>query len=100
MLYVPLHDPAKTEVFLGLLDLFQDLFLECAIPMAVLLMNRRFGDMTYFANLCTDWSGNRGRGERWAPKCPSDTELWHPIKMGTTRAGFWAEWFDNVTLSQ
>ena len=70
MLYFHLPSSEQTKVFLGILDLFSEhkLFLECAIPTAVSLMQTMFGFQTHLATLCSVWGSLREKHNKIAPK--------------------------------
>ena len=106
MLYFHLPSTEQKNVFLGILDLFSEhkLFLECAIPTAVSLMQTMFGFQTHLATLCSVWGSLRENLNKIGPKvysklvremirmCVSrntssvhlqndDFEIIHPIKI-------------------
>ena len=70
MLYFHLPSTEQRNAFLGILDLFSEhkLFLECAIPTAVSLMQTMFGFQTHRADLCSVWGSLREKHNKIAPK--------------------------------
>lgn len=100
MLYISISDADHTAAFLTLLDVFSKhkLFLEVAIPTAVLLMKQRYDIAVYSANLCDsyDW-GSPSRGSD-LPACAKNDgiEIVHPIKLGRSLS-IWRAIFDNIT---
>ena len=101
MLYLSLHSAEITNAFLVLLDLFgkQELFLECAIPTAVSLIQQRFKIQLHEAPQCTKWDATRGtRG--MLTKCliqkKQTYEFFHPIKLSAFTD--WSEYFRYLVL--
>ena len=70
MLYFHLPSTEHKNAFLGILDLFSEhkLFLECAIPTAVSLMQTMFGFQTHRADLCSVWGSLREKHNKIGPK--------------------------------
>ena len=70
MLYFHLPSTEQKNAFLDILDLFLEhkLFLECAIPTAVSLMQTMFGFQTHHANLCSVWGSLREKLNKIGPK--------------------------------
>ena len=115
MLYLHLYSAEQTEAFLDLLDLFgeHDLFLECAIPTAVSLMQQRFQMKIYAAPLCTELVAWRkrtiGGTKEMVMNCLTDEnqiyEAFHPIKLSKwngmeTGYGNWSQLFNYLVLAQ
>ena len=69
MLYFHLPSTEQKNAFLDILDLFLEhkLFLECAIPTAVSLMQTMFGFQTYHATLCSVWGSIREKMNKTGP---------------------------------
>ena len=109
MFYAFLPNSEQRISFLNLLDLFgeNNLFLECAIPTAILMMQEKFGVNLYDAPLCTDWK-LRERKEDSAEKSKEMVEncakkeivknkvfeAYHPIKIGFNHD--WPQLFDYI----
>ena len=99
MLYSFFNSDEQKNAFLDLLDMFAEhrLFLECAVPTAVSMMQERFGIKVHTSLLCTDWHNLRGNARLMIKNClekNSDYEVFHPIKINQHRN--WARFFDNV----
>ena len=99
MLYAYLPREYKRP-FLNLLDLFaeHDLFLECAIPTAVLMMQEKFSIRLQSIPLCTDWGELRNKPKKMIEKCTKEDlvhEVYHPIKISFNRD--WAQYFDDIS---
>ena len=99
MLYAYLPKEQKAA-FLNLLDLFAEhsLFLECAIPTAVLMMQEKFSIRLKSIPLCTDWGELRNRPKEMIEKCAKEDlvhEAYHPIKISLNRD--WAQYFDDIS---
>ena len=71
MLYLSLLSSEQRAWLLDIFKLFakHSLFLECAIPTAVLWMKTRFEIEVYNAKLCTDWGGLRRAPVKLIEKC-------------------------------
>ena len=98
MLYAFLPSSEQTNAFLELLDLFTQykVYLECAIPTAMSLMQERFGIKTHNAPLCTDWSDLRRKPNKMIEKCLKNGdsyEIFHPVKI--SQVPNWTQYFDN-----
>ena len=98
MLYAYLPREQKLA-FLNLLELFSEykLFLECAIPTAVLLMQEKFDIALKSIPLCTFWNGLRGKPKEMIEKCGKDIVIhgaYHPIKISVNHD--WARHFDDI----
>lgn len=104
MVYTFLPNSKQRITFLSLLDLFgeNNLFLECAIPTAILLMQERFGVKLYNALLCTDWTlrerkEKSEKSKEMIKNCARkgrSFEAYHPIKIGFNRD--WPHFFDYI----
>ena len=99
MLYAYLSREQKVA-FLKLLDLFSEykLFLECAIPTAVLLMQEKYDIRLKSIPLCTFWNGLRGKPKEMIKKCGKDFVIhgaYHPIKISKTHD--WVQHFDDIS---
>ena len=100
MLYAYLPDLEQKNSFLKLLEMFaeNELFLECAIPTALLMMQKRFGIKLHNALLCTDWGDLRTKPKEMIDKCMKDEknyEAYHPIKISYNKN--WTHYFDYLT---
>ena len=99
MLYVYLPSVDQRDALLGILDFFNHhkLFLECAIPAAVTMMEDRFSIQVYTAKLCTDWTHRGGNVGNLIKRCfgrknsPANNIV-HPVKIG--RLANWKQFFD------
>ena len=95
MLYTFFSSTEHKNAYLEIMDMFteHDLFLECAIPTAVSMMNERFGIKVHSAVLCTDWHNLRGNA-KMIKKCVKEGryEVFHPIKISQHRN--WRNYFD------
>ena len=99
MLYAYLPREQK-RAFLNLLDLFAEhnLFLECAIPTAVSMMQEKFGIRLQSIPLCTDWGELRNKPKEMIEKCEKENavhQAYHPIKISFNHD--WAQYFDNIS---
>ena len=98
MLYVYFDTDEQRSAFLDLVDLFADnkLFLECAIPTLVSLMQQRFGVKVHVAILCTDWYELRGNPKKLIGTCLKKGvhEIFHPIKISENSD--WSRIFNHV----
>ena len=101
--------------FLNLLELFaeNDLWLECAIPTAVLLMHERFGIKVHNTPLCTHWGQLRDKPKEMMEQCSKEMNnirinrifgksidkygVYHPIKISLHSN--WTKYFDNLRMS-
>ena len=88
----------QKEYFINILELFakHKLFLECAIPTAVLMMNEKFGVKVYNAHLCTRWDKYRSDPNELIKACEPnhDYEAFHPIKLGINSN--WSMYFKKI----
>ena len=95
MLYTFFSSKEHKNAYLEIMDMFteHDLFLECAIPTAVSMMNKRFGIKVHSALLCTDWHNLRGN-VKMIKKCVKEGsyEVFHPIKISQHQN--WRNYFD------
>ena len=90
MLYLNLQSREQRNELLKIITLFSDhkLFLECAIPTLVYMMQQKFGIRVHDAPLCTSWnySGLRKRPSEMVQNCIENKslkfELFHPVKIG------------------
>ena len=99
MLFASLPREQKLA-FLNLLDLFSEfkLFLECAIPTAVLLMQEKFNITLRSVPLCSSWSELRSKPKEMIKKCGKDIVIHgasHPIKISFDHD--WVQHFNNIS---
>ena len=101
MLYSYFFNFAQKEYFWKLLKLCSknELFLECALPTAVLMMQEKFGIEVHKAALCTSWQYSmvRSNPDLLIQSCEEedrDYEAYHPIKLGTSSN--WPLYFDKL----
>ena len=99
MLYAYLPREQKLA-FLNLLELFSEykLFLECAIPTAVLMMQEKYDIRLKSIPLCTFWNGFRGKPKEMIKKCGKDIVIHgasHPIKISFDHD--WVQHFNNIS---
>ena len=101
MLYAYFLNDEQERYFLDILDLFakHKLFLECALPTAVLMMEEKFGLRVYTAPLCTSWDyGNvRKDADKMIQYCAKKKhihEAYHPIKI--SKYNNWTGYFDEL----
>ena len=103
LLYAYFSNDHQKEYFINILGLFakHKLFLECALPTAVLMMNERFGIHIYDAHLCTSWDYGWVRSDPDAliQNCDKGNglhhyEAYHPIKLSS--ASNWSRYFENI----
>ena len=97
MLYIFLPNSEHRTSFLSLIDLFakNQLFLECAIPTMISMMQERFDIKIYSAPLCTDWGSLRAKPKEMIEKCFKEDgvyEAYHPIKISFNSN--WTQYFD------
>ena len=104
MLYVSFQSTEQRDALIDLINLFakHKLFLDCAIPTMVSMMQERFKIKVHNALLCTSWEYYtiRNNPSRLIQEClarDANFELFHPIKIG--RVGNWSKYF-NFLLSQ
>ena len=100
MLYVSLHHRHQAEAFRALLEIFgaHKVFLECALPAALNIMQSHFNTTSLVHGPALYFVGK----DR---KCPNDwncfhsnaSEAFHPIKLGVS-APFWKQSFQRLTL--
>ena len=103
MVSICLSNPEQTKEFLDILDLFSNykLYLECAIPTAVLWMKMRFNIKLNNARLCTDWGEMRHDSSQLFNNCwksEGSYDIIHPIKIGLKAAetSNWTEYFNKM----
>ena len=103
MLNICLSDPEETKAFLDILEVFSryKLYLECAIPTALLWMQIRFNIKIYNARLCTDWGERRYHSLQLFNNCSQikgSYDIIHPIKIGLKMRenNIWTEYFHKV----
>ena len=99
LLYVFFQNSIQKEYFINILDLFAKhrLFLECAIPTAVLMMKEKFGVNIYYPKLCTRWDKYRTNIKRLVQYCEEkdyDHEAYHPIKL--SKDSNWSFYFEKI----
>ena len=101
MLYAYFPNFEQKEYFWKLLNLFSkyELFLECALPTAVLMMQQKFGIEVHNAALCTSWQYGtvRSNPDLLIQNCTEedhDYEAYHPIKLGTSSN--WSLYFNKL----
>ena len=101
ILYAYFHNNQQKEYFTNILGLFakHKLFLECAIPTAVLMMKEKFGVKIYDANLCTIWNYARSDPDTFIQNCKNKKdhrhyEAYHPVKLG--KAKNWSTYFEKI----
>ena len=103
MLYAYFSSHQQKEYFINILELFakHKLFLECALPTAVLMMKERFGIQVYDAHLCTSWDYERARShpDTLIQNCNEEKahhhyEAYHPIKLGIESN--WSLYFEKI----
>ena len=90
MLYLKIETTRQRNELLKIIALFSEhkLFLECAIPTMVYIMQQTFGIRVHDTPLCTSWnySGLRKRPTEMVQNCLGNKnvkfELFHPIKIG------------------
>ena len=106
MLYAFFPNFELKHAFLNLLELFTEwnLWLECAIPTAVAMMQERYGIKVHNTPLCTHWGELRkaGRTKEMFEQCSKEMLLkgvekygtYHPIKLGWNND--WIQYFEYV----
>ena len=100
--------------FLDILELFAEnnLFLECAIPTAVLMMKERFGIEFYNTALCTNWVHLRNKPKLMIEQCSKEMNnlrinrifghriqkygVYHPIKISFNSD--WTQIFEQLRM--
>lgn len=105
MLYLIVESDKQRNEILKILDLFREnkLFLECAIPTMVHMMQQRFGIKVYNAPLCTSWnySGTRNNPKQMIENCLRNEnfefEVFHPVKMSQSIES-WKQHFNQLQL--
>lgn len=71
-----------------------DLFLECALPTAVAIVNSMYENIIlYHAALCTDWTSERKNPDTWDCIDNDQFEVFHPIKPPK-----WSSYFTKMTI--
>ena len=99
LLYAFFPNAMQKEYFIKILDLFSKhrLFLECAIPTAVLMMKQKFGVSIYNPRLCTKWTWMREKPESLIRHCARKGhhhEAYHPFKPSRSRN--WSMYFNKI----
>ena len=103
LLYAYFPNLQQKEYLINILGLFAKhrLFLECAIPTAVLMMKEKFGIQIYDAQLCTSWDygGARSDPDKLIQNCDKSKdhhhyEAYHPIKL--SRNSNWSLYFEKI----
>ena len=99
MLYVNTVNPMQMAAFTTLLKIFarHKLFLECAMPSAVAIMQEKYAVRVHWAALCTDWGFKRPYPSIWSCINDKHHEAFHPIKPSD---GMWSHYFQSITLHQ
>ena len=99
-LYAFFSNSMQKEYFITILELFDkyQLFLECAIPTAVLMMVEEFGVKVYNVTLCTSYDESRYNPKRLFKICEEDPkhdyDAYHPIKL--SKADNWSKYFERI----
>jgi len=99
MLYVNTTNRAQMAAFTALLNIFarHKLFLECAIPSAVAIMQEKYAVRVHWAVLCTNWGFKRPYPSMWPCIDNTHHEAFHPIKPSD---GMWSHYFQTITMNQ
>ena len=105
MLYLNIVSQKQRNELLVILDLFYEykLFLECAIPTLVYMMQRMFDIRVHHSPLCTSWNytGLRNYPSEMIKTCLKNKdvkfEVFHPIKMSESLDS-WKKNFDQLQL--
>ena len=96
MAYVRLGNTTQIEMFRTLLKIFGDynLFLECALPTAMMITIQMHRIPFHQARLCTNWTPKRSHPSEW--DCiDGPFDVFHPIKPSK---GQWEMYFDQIAL--
>ena len=100
-LYANFQNHQQKEYFINILGLFarHKLFLECALPTAVVMMTEKFGVRIYDANLCTSWGNARSNPDTLIQNCKKEKdhhhyEAYHPVKLG--KDSNWSMYFEKI----
>ena len=106
MLYAVFPNSEIKQSFLNLLEVFAEyhLWLECAIPTAVSMMQERYGIEVHNAHLCTNWKKLRTLPKEMIDQCLREMKnsniekygAYHPIKLGWTND--WMYYFDYTRM--
>ena len=106
MLYAVFPTFEIKHSFLDILELFSehDLWLECAIPTAVSMMQERYGIKFHNAHLCTNWKKLRTLPNEMIEQCLREMKhrniekygAYHPIKLGWTND--WMYYFEYTRM--
>ena len=105
MLYLNIVSQKQRNELLVILDLFVEyrLFLECAIPTLVYMMQKMFDIRVHHSPLCTSWNytGLRNQPSEMIKNCAENKdvkfELFHPIKMSKSLDN-WKNNFEQLQL--
>ena len=107
-LYAYFQNNQQKEYFINILGVFakHKLFLECALPTAVLMMKEKFGVNIYDATLCTryvhDMGNARSDPDTLIQSCENEKdhtnrnryEAYHPIKL--SKDSNWSLHFEKI----
>jgi len=98
LLYVNTRNRTQMLAFTALLRIFarHKLFLECAIPSAVVIMQQKYAVRVHCAKLCTIWDNMRAAPEKWPCINDKNYAAFHPIKPS---AHHWTRFFRKITMS-
>jgi hypothetical protein len=82
MLYVMNNNATITAMFCDILDAFAEhkLFLECAVPTALRIMQQQYGVAVRNLTLCTDWGQYRGNMTTAPCYAENNFDVLHPVK--------------------
>jgi len=99
MVYVNTVHPIQMAAFTTLLAIFarHKLFLECAIPSAVAIMQEKYAVRVHWAALCTDWGYTRPYPSMWSCIADKHRDAFHPIKPSD---GMWSHYFQSITMHE
>jgi len=97
-LYVNIVNRTQMTAFTMLLKIFalHKLFLECAIPSAVAIMQEKYAVRVHWAALCTNWGFERPYPSMWSCIKDESHDAFHPIKSSDS---MWMHYFKTVTMN-
>jgi len=101
MLYVSTKNRTQMHDFTAILEIFaqDELFLECALPSAVAIMQQKHGVRVRLVQLCTAWNtSDRNNPDKWPCIQDKAYSAFHPVKPRIPN-NRWAERFQQISLS-
>jgi len=100
MLYVNTRNRTQMHEFTAILDIFahHQLFLECALPSAVAIMQQNHAVRVRLVKLCTTWkTDDRNNPDKWPCIGDKTYSAFHPVKQ-RMKNNQWAARFEQISL--